>query len=111
MDKNIQTELIHEIKKLKDEIKRQNDENIKVNIIPDKNLKYYLKRYIQEVFEATISVLVFMFTLKKQFTLPEFTRIVFLIGFVTLILEEYNHEFFSEFKQGIHFTLGANAFT
>jgi hypothetical protein len=111
MDKNVQNELIDEIKKLKDEIKRQNDENIKVNIIPNKNLRYYIKRYIQEVFEAIVSVLVFIFVLKKQFTLAEFTRIVSLIAFVTLILEEYNHDFFQNFKQGIHFTLGANAFT
>lgn len=111
MDKNLQNELIIEIKKLKDEIKKQNDQNIKVNIVPNKNLRYYIKRYIQEVFEAIVSILVFIFIFKKQFTLVEFVRIVSLIAFITLLLEEYNHDFFQNFKQGIHFTLGANAFT
>lgn len=116
MNIQIQQEFIEEIKKLKDEIKKQNEiaqthMNTQINTtINEKTIWHYIKRYLQELFEASISLIVVMFVTKKQFPLFDFARIVLLIGTVTLILEEYNHEYLNNFKQGIHFTLGSLAF-
>jgi hypothetical protein len=73
-------------------------------------MTYFIKRYIQEVIEASFGLLIVIFILKKQFTLIDFTQVVSIIGFITLILEEYNVEYLNNFKQGIHFTLGSLAF-
>jgi len=110
---NLETnELIDSIKKLTQVIEKNNSS---ITDVPPKQLHnktfiYIIKRYIQEVFEASLGLIVVILMLKKKFDLYDFSRIVLLIGFVTLILEEYNVEYLNNFKQGIHFTLGSIAF-
>lgn len=113
MDIQFQKDFIDEIKKLKEEIKKQNDIilNTEIQTYTEKTPLYYIKRYLQEIFEAFISLITVTFIIKKQFSLFDFGRIVILIATVTLILEEYNHEYLNNFKQGIHFTLGSLAFS
>lgn len=110
-DKQDLQELINSIKNLTIQIEKNN----KITYKKDDKQKahdfyYYIKRYIQEIIEASIGLIVVIFLLKKKFTLFDFSKIVFIIGFITLILEEYNVEYLNNFKQGIHFTLGSLAF-
>jgi hypothetical protein len=117
MEKELQTELINSIKILTTEIQKHTTELEKHNnsLIKDTQLVnhdiiYFIKRYIQEILEASFGLLVVMFILKKSFDWLDFFKIVSVIGFVTLILEEYNMEAASNFKQGIYFTIGAVAY-
>lgn len=106
-------ELIEVIKKLTIEVEKNNkclaDNNIKKDD-NEHNIKYFIKRYIQEVIEAALGLTAVMLITKKSFETKDFIKIVCIIGFITLILEEYNMEYSSNFKQGIHFTMGAVAF-
>jgi hypothetical protein len=104
-------ELISSIRNLTDEIEK-NNKAISKDEIPnlEKNFTYYIKRYFQELFEAGIGLLLVMFILKKKIEVFDFFKMISLIGLVTLILEEYNVEYLTNFKQGIHFTLGSLAF-
>lgn len=111
MNVELQKEFINEIKNLTYEFKKHNEllhKNKKPNI--NKNFIYYIKRYIEEFFEASIGLLIAITILKKSFEFDEFLRIVSLIALITLILEEYNSEYLQNFRQGIHFTLGSMAF-
>lgn len=113
-DTQLQTqELIDSIKKLTVQIQKNNEnstENIKKNTRPH-TFSYYIKRYIQEILEASFGLIMVIFILKKEFSLLDFIKITSIIALITLILEEYNIEYLNNFKQGIHFTLGSLAFT
>lgn len=74
------------------------------------NLIYIIKRYIQEFFEALIGIIVVILITKHKIPFSEVFRISFILGLVTLVLEEYNSEYSNVVKQGIFFTLGAAAF-
>ena len=69
---------------------------------------YYIRRYIQEVLEASIAILIVIYVFKKPFELNEVARMSLIIGAVTLVLEEYDKEYVLNIKQGILFTIGAN---
>lgn len=71
------------------------------------DLNYYIKRYIQEIGEALVGLFVVILITKNKFALKEIIRISMILGFVTLILEEYNIEYANNVKQGIYFTMGA----
>jgi hypothetical protein len=72
---------------------------------------YYIRRYIQEVFEAAIAVSIVIYLFKKPYDFNELVRMSLIIGAVTLVLEEYDHEHVVNLKQGILFTIGANLVT
>lgn len=72
-------------------------------------IMYYIKRYIQEVFEAAMALIVLLLITKKNFTFNDMVRVSCIFGLVTLILEEYNQGYLSNMKQGFHFTIGASA--
>jgi hypothetical protein len=72
---------------------------------------YYIRRYIQEVFEAAVAISIVIYLFKKSFQFQELARMSFVIGAVTLVLEEYDHEHVVNLKQGILFTIGANMVT
>jgi hypothetical protein len=74
------------------------------------DLKYFFRRYIQEIFEASIGLFIVMLITKRDFTLKEAVRIALILGFVTLLLEEYNMEYADNVKQGMYFTMGAITF-
>lgn len=105
-----QNELIDVIKKLTKEIEKNNSCLSKDKKIEKHDVLYYIKRYIQEVLEASLGLLAVMYITKREFVLNDFLKIVSIIGLMTLILEEYNISAAQNFKQGIHFTMGASAF-
>lgn len=100
-------ELVDSIKELTTELQKQ---HISQQYSDDKNTVYFVKRYIQEVIEASFALAVVMFIMKKSFIWNEFFKIVCIVGMVTLILEEYNMAAADNFKQGIYYTLGAVAY-
>lgn len=75
------------------------------------NIWYFTRRYIQEVLEASAGLLVVKLILKKEFAIYDFIRIAMIVGFITLLIEEYNKNYASELKGGIYFTLGSIAFS
>lgn len=105
-----QERLLNAIERLSENIEKMN-----VNTGKKKeheySIKYYFFRYIQEIFEASIGLIVVVLLTKKQFSIQDFIRIVCIIGGVTLILEEYNLEYSDNIRQGIYFTIGAVAFS
>lgn len=103
-------ELICSVNRLVDIIKEQNEKTNSAVNIHERSIKYYLKRYIQEITEASFGLFSVSLITGREFTLNEFVKIVCIIGLITLILEEYNFEYSNNFKQGIHFTLGSVAF-
>jgi hypothetical protein len=75
------------------------------------NIWYFMRRYIQEVLEASAGLFVVKIILKKEFSLEDFLRIALVVGLITLIIEEYNKNYATELKGGIYFTLGSIAFS
>lgn len=73
-----------------------------------KEPRYYYKRYAQEVFEAFISVMLIRYAMGKGIPMVPLVKASFAIGFVTLLLEEYNHDFKENIVQGITFSVGAS---
>lgn len=111
MEKEV-IELNNNIKKLTLEMQKYNNKLLdkdKSQLI-EHNMFYYIKRYIQEFIEACIGLLFVMFIMKKSFTLLNLFKIASIVGVVTLILEEYNLDSASHFKQGIYSTLGSVTF-
>ena len=110
MDKEVYKELINTIKNLTVEVQHNNKLLSKDTQLIEHNMFYYIKRYIQEFIEACIGLLFVMFIMKKSFTLSDLSKIASIVGVVTLILEEYNLDSASHFKQGIYSTLGSVTF-
>lgn len=100
-------ELIESIKQLTIEVQKQ---NVSKQLPGNRDIIYFVKRYVQEVIEASFALAVVMFIMKKPFVWNDFFKIVGLVGMVTLILEEYNMDAADNFKQGIYYTLGAVAY-
>ena len=74
----------------------------------EKNIIYYIKRYIHEVIEATIAMFVIYLLTRRKFEYLHFIRTVLIFGLVTLIVEEYNPEYSSSIKQGVTFSIGSS---
>lgn len=107
-------ELIDAIKELTKEVEKNNKLKVERddNYTSDKHdIKYFIKRYIQEVIEASLGLFAVMLITKREFKAEEYIKIASIIGLITLILEEYNVDYSNNFKQGIHFTMGAVAFS
>jgi hypothetical protein len=105
-------ELLDSIKKLTNEIQINNSlltKNKDTQLI-EHDMTYYIKRFIQEIMEASIGLLFVMITLNKSFSGLEFFKITGTIGFITLILEEYNTSSSNNFKQGIFSNIGSGFF-
>ena len=96
MNKEVYNELNESIKKLTFEMQINNNNNF-----------YYVTRYIQEVIEASIGLILVIFIMKKSFTYIEFIKIACIVALVTLALEEYNIHAAGNFKQGIYSALGS----
>jgi hypothetical protein len=74
----------------------------------DKNsVNKWLWIYIQEVFEAFIAILIIRIAVDKSVDFYKIILVSLVIGFVTMILENYNSTFNSNIKQGITFTAGS----
>ena len=106
MDNTIQLqELINAINKLTTQLEQNNNKHIKSSRNHD--IYYYIKRYIQEVMEASFGLLSVTLITSKKFVFYDFIKIVLIIGLITLLLEEYNMSAAENFKQGIQFTMGS----
>lgn len=72
-----------------------------------KDIMYYLKRYIQEVLEAFVAILIIKVATDKQLVYINILKGSIFIGILTLLLEEYNPDFKEQIRQGITFTVGS----
>ena len=68
---------------------------------------YYLKRYIQEILEAFVAILIIKVATDKQIIYSHILKGSLFVGILTLLLEEYNPEFKEQIRQGITFTVGS----
>ena len=73
-----------------------------------KSKEYYAKRYIQEVFEAFVSIMLIRYAMGKDLPMTALIKASLIIGLVTLSLEEYNHDFKENIVQGLTFSVGAS---
>jgi hypothetical protein len=74
----------------------------------DKNsINKWMRIYIQEVFEAFIAILIIRIAVDKSVDFYRIILVSLVIGFVTMVLENYNSTFNSNIKQGITFTAGS----
>lgn len=73
--------------------------------------KEYLSIYLHELLEATIAVIIIKYILNKSMTYKEMITIIFIIGTVTFILENYDQDYKSNISQGIKFTIGSAIIT
>ena len=96
-------EEINLLKETKNEMEGKELFGVKV-----KEPKYYYKRYAQEVFEAFISVMLIRYAMGKDIPMVPLVKASFVIGLVTLLLEEYNPSFKENIVQGITLSVGSN---
>lgn len=75
---------------------------------PKRSVYYFVKRYIQEFLEAFIGLIIIYIFTQKEINYQSLLKTSGLLGFITLILEDYNPNFNSNIKQGMSFTVGAN---
>ncbi len=72
------------------------------------NYNYYIFRYIQEVIEAFIAYSLFNILSKNKDTdLQKILFMSFFIGFLTLILEEYDPSYKNTIKNGMLVGIGS----
>jgi len=76
------------------------------SVISDKNkklIKYYILRYLQEIMEGFIAYSIFMYFKNKRqdINIIENFKAALIIGFITLILEEYNPVYNKAMKSGL----------
>ena len=80
----------------------------KLSVQMDKDsIKKWILIYIQEVLEAFVAILIIRIAIDKSVDLYRIILVSLVIGFVTMILENYNSTFNSNLKQGITFTVGS----
>lgn len=103
-------ELIDSIKKLTIEMQINNSLLSKETQPIESDMTYYIKRYIQEIIEASFGLFIVMITMKKSFSMLEFFKITGIIGLITLILEEYNKQSANNFKQGLYSNISSGIF-
>lgn len=78
------------------------------NTVSKRDLKYFLRRYVQEFIEAFIGLFIINVFTKKPIEYKSLFKTSLLLGLITLILEEYNPAFNSNVKQGMSFSVGAS---
>lgn len=78
-----------------------------INKIDKNSVNKWIWIYIQEVFEAFIAILIIRIAIDKSIDFYKIMIVSLAIGFVTMILENYNSTFNSNIKQGITFTAGS----
>ena len=72
------------------------------------NYQYYTFRYIQEVIEAFIAYSLFsILTDKKDTDIKKILFMSFFIGFLTLLLEEYDPSYKNTIKNGMLVGIGS----
>ncbi len=71
------------------------------------SIKKWMLIYVQEVLEAFIAILIIRIAIDKSINFYKILLVSLAIGFLTMILENYNSTFNSNIKQGITFTAGS----
>ena len=80
----------------------------KLSVQMDKDfIKKWILIYIQEVLEAFIAILIIRIAVDKGIDFYKIMLVSLAIGFLTMVLENYNSTFNSNIKQGITFTAGS----
>jgi hypothetical protein len=70
-------------------------------------IKKWMLIYVQEVLEAFVAILIIRIAVDKGIDFYKIILVSLAIGFLTMILENYNSTFNSNLKQGITFTAGS----
>lgn len=73
----------------------------------DLNWKTLLHQFLNEVFEATICILIINVALNKGFDLEKIIQLAIGIGSITFILEYIHPDYNISLKQGISWSSGA----
>ncbi len=81
--------------------------NFTQNKITYEKVKYITLRYIQEILEAFVAYTLFKLISNKQIVFSNTLRLSMVVGFVTLILEEYNTVYKNSIKNGILANIGS----
>lgn len=66
----------------------------------------FFKKYISEVFEALVSVLIISLVTQKEYDIWNIVKLSFLIGTITYFIEYYDHEFKQTIKRGMTMSVG-----
>lgn len=75
--------------------------------VKQEQVYYYFKRYSQEIVESFVAFTVYNFLIHRKFDLKKSSYMGLGLGFVTLILEEYDHSYKELFKNGIIMAIGS----
>ena len=67
----------------------------------------HIKKYVNEFFEALISLLVIKLAMEKEIKIWDIIQTSLIIGTFTFILETYSPEFKSNVVSGLTFTVGS----
>ena len=71
-------------------------------------LKHHIKRWINEVLEAVISICIITYFGKREFDTTTIIKLSLLVGTLTFILETWNEDLKNNVKSGMLFTSGAS---
>jgi len=74
-----------------------------------KNIRYYFARYIQEFLEIFIALIIYKSFVYKKVDIKKVTLMSFVIGFFTLLLEEYDKKYNSTVKNSLLMAVGSQA--
>ncbi len=72
-----------------------------------KDIKDWILIYINEVFEAFISIVIIRVAIDKPIHFNKLIQASLAIGLVTFFLENYDQDFKSNIKEGITFSVGS----
>ena len=72
---------------------------------------YYSLRYLQEFLEAFIAYSIYMFIKTKNINIYNNVQVALVIGFITLLLEEYNPAYNKAVKTGMLTSVVTHALT
>lgn len=73
----------------------------------NKDIKYYLQRYLNEITEASILIVIIKLSTNNPIDIKEVLFYSIIIGIITLILEEYNQSIYTRVKTGMQTSIGA----
>lgn len=72
-----------------------------------KDLPYYIRYYIQEIFEAFVAIIVIRTAMDKPIDILKVLFESSIIGMLTFALEQYNSDYKASIASGISFTVGS----
>lgn len=82
-------------------------EKFTINSNLKSKINYIFKRYIQEILEAFIAYSLYRLITEKTLDIKKAISMSLFIGFITLILEEYNSAYKDTIKNGMIMTVSS----